>query len=157
MSDKNLKQEEEVKAQAATPEVVPEWAKALLESNAKLQKDNDMFRQMMGDNKIKSWEHAQKDHSNKFCHFKVMNGKPVIAWGDLNMRMFNPAGVDARAENMLMTVTYVDGTSEEINYHDFVVCTDLQQAQLLSFGEFLSTVKFEDGKILEIPTKFLNA
>lgn len=148
---KNQKPEVEV------PQEMPEWAKQLLEQNKKLMEDNTMFREMMGDNKIKSWEHAQKDHTNKFCHFKVLNGRTIIGWSDLNMRMFNPKAADARGENILMTVTYLDGESEEINYSDFVMGKDIVKAKILDFGERFSSIEFEGGQVLSIPTKFLNA
>lgn len=146
-------------------EAIPAWAQTLIDANAAMQqtiadqaKQIDMFKQFAGSNKVKAFEEAQKDHTQKFVHFKKHpNGQLIIGWGQLDRAIFNPKAGDSRGENLTIHVELFDGTKEMLNYSDFTNINDIVKAKLVQLGAELSIIEFESGEQRNIATKFLNA
>lgn len=162
---------EETKKEPQEIVKMPAWAAEIIkkqgEMEAELQKKDatlaeqakkiEMFESMAGKNAIQSWHEARKDHSLKFVHFKVWNGKPIIGWGPLDYSQFVRRAPDAQGENILKEVHYKDGSIEKINLSIFNNIKELVHAKLVNFGTRESTIEFEDGEQKVIKNEFLNA
>ena len=152
----------------------PQWVIDLVENQKKLmatneelktklealEKDNSMFRDIAGQNQIKSWEESKKDLTLKFAHLKSWNGKLIVAWEKLDMSKRNPYAKDATGENIFIPVVFQDGTKESLNYSDFTNIKDLVQVKLLEpvhQGTSTVPVEFPDGTRFTLESKYLNA
>lgn len=153
-------------SQPVSTEAPPAWAQKLMTSVDELQKENKMLKEIAGKGAVKSWENAQRDFTNKFAHFKVYNGKIVIGWSDLDYGKFNPHAKDALSENVFVTLNYLDGEKETINYVNFSRCKELMKVKILENKGTLTSIefppdiitKYELGKPdMMVATKFINA
>ena len=148
-------------------EQIPAWAKTLITQNKELaakneelSKDVQMFKDMAGKNNMQSYLDGQEDFTVKKAHFKVINGKAVVAWSNLDMTHYNPRAYDALGENIFTTVTFEDGTQEKINLQELNTCADLVYFEIVSQerkGENdTCTLKNSDGETIKVLNKFLN-
>ena len=119
---------------------IPSWAQELIAQNKEMKAELTMFKDMAGKNEIASYLNAKKDFTKKTVHFKLWNGKPVIAWSSLDYKSFNPRAMDALGENIKSTLTLLDGTQEEVNYIQFIRVNDLVKVPFTSIN----------GKLIEV-------
>lgn len=138
---------------------------AMAETMKKMQADLDMFKELAGKNAISSFEHSKRDKTTRVAKFKVFNDKIVIGWSDLDMSRFNSNAKNALDENIFVTVYYLDGTSEVVNYitldrsNQEVKFIQKSSNQNLTEVEIPLDVKIKynlDKDTLTLPTKFLN-
>ena len=132
------------------PGEIPAWAKELIE-------DNRMMKAMLGDNKIKSWEESQKDHSQKYAKLKKWNGKVIVGWGKLDYSNFQPKASSTRDENVFIHLSFMDGTTEKVNYIDFINVTEHETVKIIKYSGSVCQIEFSDGNTVGIETKFLNS
>lgn len=139
--------------------------KALLNEMKKLRSDVEMFKELAGKNAIASFEHSKRDKTTRVAKFKIFNDKIVIGWSDLDMSHFNSNAKNALDENILVTVYYLDGTSEVVNYitldrsNKEITFIQKSSNQNLTEVEIPIDVKAKynlDKDTLTLPTKFLN-
>ena len=123
-------------------EKMPQWAVELKEQNEELKKKVEVFEGLAGKNAIASWKEAQKDNTQKFSDFKLWNEKIIIGWGKLDYSKFVSTAKKARDENVMATVNYMDGTSEKINYIDFIHSKESVSAKILSMTPDYYEVEF---------------
>lgn len=152
--------EEKNPQEVQTQEQIPAWAAGLMEQVAKLTEENAMLKEMAGKNAIASFIEGKKDHTARKVHFKKLDeGKVIVGWERLDDSQFVFDAKNPLKEGFKMTVVYKDsGAKEVIDYPRFVRCSDVEEAELLSFDPFgTSRVKFADGSELKVESKFLNA
>ena len=147
-------------------DVEPKWARELREKVDNLEKENKMLKDFAGKNKILNWEDAQKDKTQKFCHFKIFNDKVVVGWSDLDYDKFNPKASTAEGENLITTLYYLDGTKEKVNYVSFMNSKKLVKSRILAHSGTMIRVEFSPEVVsqyelntnhLELESKFVNA
>ena len=147
-------------------EVEPKWARELREKVDNLEQENRMLKDFAGHNKMENWKDAQKDKTQKFCHFKIYKDKVVVGWSNLDYEIFNPKASSAEAENILTTLYYLDGTKEKVNYMSFINSKGLVKCRvILTRGDIVRVefppeivTKYElKANHLDVESKFLNA
>lgn len=149
------------------PDQIPVWATDLIKNQEeqnkvieRLRLENEMLKDLAGQNKIKGWEESKRDVSTKFAHFKIWKGKLIKAWKEMDFSEFNPKGETGRDEKQIMTVIFLDDSEERLNYMDVVNIKELVNAKLLSRGtlpESECMLELEDGTVFKTQVKFLNA
>lgn len=150
---------------ALKAESIPAWAQELIAQNKEMKTELQMFKDMAGKNEISSYLAGKKDFTKKVVHFKIWNGKPVIAWSNLSYKSFNPRAMDALGENIKTTLTLLDGTQEEVNYIEFVRVNDLVKVPFTSINgklievewtaDLVESCKLSTNKMM-LETKFVN-
>lgn len=146
-------------------ESIPAWAQQLMSQNEEMRAKIKMFEDMAGKNDIASYMDRQRDFSKKTVYFKKHNGKIVVAWSNLDYSKFNPQSRDALNENILTTVTYLDGSKEEVNFIVLDRTRDMIKVPIVEMGtelvkvewpaEVVEEYKLAD-KVMSVEIKFAN-
>lgn len=126
----------------ATPSVsegVPQWMQSFIERQKQmenlvqnLQKENLMFRDMIGKNAAQSWTEKQKDASIKRIHVKKYKNKMIFGWENLDYSQYNDAARKARDEKVYTTLIMEDGAKEVINFADWNRIKELVYGEVVS-------------------------
>lgn len=139
-------------------EEIPAWAQMLIQENRDLKETVDFLKDAAGKNALASYKDGKRDFSVKTCYLKTVNGKIIVGWGKLDLKHYNPRGIDAVAENMFIDLDYLDGSKEKVNYMDFVRSTDRVVCDIIEIkGEKAKLKIQENGQEIDINIKFINS
>lgn len=146
-------------AEGSVPEQVPAWAKSLVDQVQKLATENEMLKELAGNNAIKSLIESKRDFSVKKAKFKIINDKVVVGWEKLDDTEFVFDPKNRGKEKLTMTVHYRNSQEKDkVDYLYFIRCNDYVEADILSYDPFgKATVRFDNGDQLTLDSKFLNA
>ena len=138
-------------------ESLPKWALDIIEENKAMKEKIKMFEDLAGKNAIASYKDGQQTFKLKQSHFKKINGKIVVGWGNLNYDKYNPNARKSDDEGVTMELIYEDGTKEVVNYVKFIRCNDLVKLDIIKTSNDIAVISMPDGRELPVNIKFLNA
>lgn len=152
-----------VKAAAPTsPQEQSAIITQLMEQLNATQERMKVLEGLAGENAIKSWLEGHKDSTVKRAHLKLINGKPVVSWSKLLKNSVRQVDKGIFVEEQLMHVTFLDGTSTEINYVDFIRSHDVKVYNITAIrtdavtGTMYFTLTDETGTQIEVGRDFVN-
>ena len=118
---------------------------------------NKRLESIAGNAAIADYNEANRDKTQKLAHFKVLDGKTIVAWRNTKNEVKKVNGT--YVEDIRTEVEFIDGLKQEIDFTDFIRCHTITKGKIKSIDHKagVSMIEFPTGETKEIPINFLNA
>jgi hypothetical protein len=147
MSNKNNAENEEVAKKDPIAELVARISK--------VEEENKMLKEIAGKSAMADWADKNKEVGVRTAHFKVIDGKTVIAWKTTKNEVKKINGIFT--EDIKVEIVFIDGQSKEIDLVDLVRCSNQVVCRVVSQNGDSADMEMPDGTRFSTKIKYWNA